>query len=260
MKNITLNKIIEAIQTYTNDDLSYYVSILRKNFSETEPIFMKNDYTSFFLDCSKIVKGWLPEVILANAYSESEGSEKLLEIWQRTNFDAGIENEILYHTKDEARHSRLFIKLLLDFNIDEISRKKINNISKNLTKIDRSKLIKVDIKTHEAHFIDEIIQINLGEIRTLVHMHFLGPVIFSLTKPERKDKTSEIIQGLANDEIIHISYAARIINNWCKDGNYIIANNIFKNRNYFFNLFTRYQTETIYNNYHNGKYPKLLEI
>src|SRR6187401_1284270 len=112
MKIPSIDEILAQLKNFSNDDLSQYTVILKDSFKQIEPVFTKPKYIDFFWHCASTVPGWIGEVVLANADVESQGSKKLLELWKSTTVNKEIEDSILFHAKDEARHSHLFVKLV----------------------------------------------------------------------------------------------------------------------------------------------------
>jgi hypothetical protein len=59
--------------------------------------------------------------------------------------------------------------------------------------------------------LDELIQMNIGEIRTRIHQLLLRPVIMIHCPPEGRAKLQRILDSLLGDETRHIEYTARLI-------------------------------------------------
>lgn len=260
MKIPSIDEILFQLKEYSNDDLSQYTSILKDSFSKVAPVFTKPKYIDFFWHCSTTVPDWIANVVLANADAESQGSKKLCDLWKSTTINKEIEDSILFHAKDESRHSHLFVKLVALAFPQSNSEDELLNIRNSLTKIKKSDLIKDSISVSDNVLLDHLIQMNMGEIRTLIHMHFLGPVIFALTPKESKGKVFDIIQGLAKDEVVHIGYTSKLIEDWCNDNNYALAKQIYNTRLLDFHKLTVSQTVDTINKYGENKYPELLEI
>ncbi len=111
MKIPSTDEILLQLKDYSNDDLSRYTVLMKDAFQQVGPIFTKPQYVDFFWHCASTVPGWIAEVVLANADAESQGAKKLVDLWKSTTIDKEIEDSILFHAKDEARHSHLFVKL-----------------------------------------------------------------------------------------------------------------------------------------------------
>ena len=260
MKIPSTDEILLQLKDYSNDDLSRYTVLMKDAFKQVEPVFTKPKYVDFFWYCASTVPGWIAEVVLANADAESQGSKKLLDLWKSTTIDKEIEDSILFHAKDEARHSHLFVKLVSIAFPESNTDGELSKIKDGLTKINSHDLVKDGVSVSNYDLLDHLVQMNMGEIRTLVHMHFLGPVIFAMTPKESKDKVYTILQGLAKDEVIHIGYTSKLIEDWCNDHNYAKAKQLYHNRLMDFHKLTISQTADTIKKYGQNQYPALLEI
>jgi hypothetical protein len=256
----TIDNILLDLKEYNDNDLSQFTGILKESFKSVQPVFTKQKYVDFFWQCASTVPGWIEQVVLANADAESEGSKKLLELWKSTTVNKEIEDSILFHARDESRHSHLFVKLVSMAFPNTYSKEDLKNQKNSLTKIKPADLQKNNEIVSDNILLDHLIQMNMGEIRTLVHMHFLGPVIYSMTPKESQDKVATILQGLAKDEVVHIGYTSKLIEDWCSDGNYELAKSLYRERLYDFHKLTVEQTEDTIKQYGQNRYPMLLEI
>lgn len=258
MKAPSINEILFQLKDFNDNDLSQFSFIATSSFEKVTPVFTKPRYVDFFWHCASTVPGWIDQVVLANAEAESQGSKKLLDLWKSTVVNKAIEDAILFHAKDESRHSHLFVKLTsVAFGRNE---EELRGIRNGLTRITSADLKKDESTVSDDVLIDNLIQMNMGEIRTLIHMHFLGPIIFAMTPKANKDKVFNILQGLAKDEIVHIGYTSKLIEDWCSDGNYQLAKEIYNRRLLDFHLLTIQQTETAVKQYGDNRFPDLLEI
>lgn len=260
MKIPSIDEILIQLKEFSNDDLSLFTPILKNSFKEIEPVFTKPKYIDFFWHCASTVPGWIGEVVLANAEAESQGSKKLLDLWKSTIINKEIEDSILFHAKDESRHSHLFVKLVSIAFPESNSDVELIKIKNSLTKISNNDLIKDKVNISDNELLDHLIQMNMGEIRTLIHMHFLGPVIYAISPDESKEKVSNILQGLAKDEVVHIGYTSKLIEDWCRDKNFGLAKSLYHDRLMDFHKLTISQTEDTIKQYGQNKYPMLLEI
>jgi hypothetical protein len=260
MKIPGIDEILLQLKEFSNDDLSRFSVILTGAFEQVNPVFTRPKYIDFFWHCATTVPGWIGDVVLANADAESIGSKKLLDLWKSTTVNKEIEDSILFHAKDESRHSHLFVKLVAIAFPESNANGELLKIRNGLTKIKKHDLVKDDLSVSDSVLLDHLIQMNMGEIRTLVHMHFLGPVIFAMTPPVCKEKVSNILQGLAQDEVIHIGYTSKLIEDWCNDNNYELAESLYRYRLMDFHKLTISQTEDTIDKYGQNNYPMLLEI
>lgn len=60
-------------------------------------------------------------------------------------------------------------------------------------------------------FLDKMIQVNLGEIRTFIQVSLLRPIMKAFSQNNHSTKIDRIVDQLLFDEVNHISYSAEII-------------------------------------------------
>lgn len=252
--------VLEAIREYLDEDLPHYTDSLVSAFAYSDPVFTRKRYGEFFWHCASTVPGWLAQVVMANAQAESEGSTKLLSLWQSVHYNDVVEDRILFHAKDESRHSRLFLELVQLAFPNSIDQTLIAHWKTKLPDIRRQSFQKSAQPIPEDQLIDHLVQMNIGEIRTRIHMYLLAPVIHAFTPAENKSRVEKILQGLVLDEVRHIGYTARLMEQWSQTGDAERVRNLYKERLWDFHLITIEQTENTVRQYGQGRFPDLLEI
>ena len=260
MNSNKLELTLELVRDYANNDLKHFTDIVRTAFTNVDPVFLRPRYDKFFWHCAGSVPGWMAQVVLANADAESDGSNKLLKLWQSVNYNEFIEEKVLFHARDEARHSRLFVKLARMAFPSLIGKKDANAKKDSLVRIKKDMLIKSEFIVNELTLIDHLVQMNMGEIRTRLHMELLGPAIHAFSPENSKSKVKAILNGLSHDAVVHISYIASLIESWCETGDKKQLLILYRNRLQDFHEFTIRQTESAVNSYGAGRFPDLLEI
>lgn len=63
----------------------------------------------------------------------------------------------------------------------------------------------------DAAVLDELIQMNIGEIRTLIHQMLMRPVLVLHCVPENRSRLENLLDGLRQDEIKHVNYTGKLI-------------------------------------------------
>ncbi|PGU19085.1 hypothetical protein [Bacillus thuringiensis] len=257
-----IEDVLLAIRNYLGEDLSYYTDSLINAFEKSDPVFIRKNYSEFFWHCASTVPGWLPRVVLANSTAESEGSSKLLSLWKTVNYNTEVEERVLYHAKDESRHSRIFLRLVQLAFPHSIDSSEIKKLDEKLTDIRNKKHEKVDYKIPEELLIDHLVQMNIGEIRTRLHMQLLAPVIHAFAPTENKLRVRRILEGLVLDEVNHIGYTAKLMESWAASGKVHreLIFNLYQRRLEDFNLVTIQETESAIHSFGQGRFPDLLEI
>lgn len=252
--------LLTAIRRYIDDDLSHYTESIVEAFSDSDPVFTRQKYGEFFWHCASTVPGWLAQVVLANAQAESEGSAKLLLLWETVGYNKEIEAKVRLHAIDESRHSRLFLQLAqlaFPFLFDPSDLEQINTLLPDVRKIEWKK---ADHQISEDLLIDHLVQMNIGEIRTRIHMKLLAPVIHAFAPEENKPRVQQILLGLLMDEVRHIGYTANLMEKWARSGDADLIRQLYKQRLQEFHLITIQQTEAAVRDFGQGRFPELLEI
>lgn len=252
-------QVLADLRAFADDDLPNYSDCLRKAFSDTEPVFVRSRYGEFFWHCATTVPGWLAKVVLANADAESGGSAKLLKLWKGIHSNSRVSNEVLAHAKDEAGHSRLFVTLARSAFPLHVSARTAAAKKKTLTHV-QARIEKSVVAFDEGHVVDHLVQMNIGEIRTRAHMHLIGPAVFNSATARKQPWVEKTLQRLGGDEVRHIGYTARLMEEWCREGYKNRIDMLYRLRLREFHSITVAQTESAVHSYGNNNYPDLLEI
>lgn len=252
--------LLEVIRDYLQADLPLYSDSLIAAFREVEPVFAGERYAEFFWHCASTVPGWIARVALTNGKAESEGSEKLFDLWQHVDYDPNAEEQVLAHAKDEARHSRIFVALTQRAFPDSFSDEYLTRFEAALPDVRKAEQVKAEGRIPEDHLIDHLVQMNIGEIRTRLHMHLFAPVIFGMAPPANKLAVRRLLEGLVRDEVRHIGYTARLMEDWARDGAEDLIRRLYASRLRTFNRITYEQTASAVHQYGQGRFPDLVEI
>ncbi len=253
--------VLAAIRMYADHDLPHYTDCLRRAFAEVEPVFARERYSEFFWHCAGTVPGWLAEVVCANARVESEGSAKLLELWRGVDYNEEVGRAVFDHAEDESRHSRVFLKLARHAFPAAVSPEVVGEMDSTLPDVRRKPHERGATRIPEGVLIDHLVQINIGEIRTRLHMHLLGPAIAAFA-PEGapRAKVERIVTSLVRDEVRHIGYTARLMETWIESGAGSHVTDLYSRRLHEFDALTVEQTEPAVKSFGQGRFPDLLEL
>lgn len=255
-----LADLLSEVRLFSDTDLPHYTDCVRKAHQKIEPVFMKARYADFFFHCASSVPGWLARVVLANADAESQGSQKLHYLWRGAISNQRVSSDVLEHARDEAGHCRMFVALVEAIFPGLYTKAALNEKRAGMFRLDHDALNAERFQLDEAELIDHLIQMNMGEIRTRIHMQLLSPVLFAFTPQDAQLSVSHTLQRLVTDEVRHINYTAQFIEAWCENGdsNRIVA--LYEDRLREFHHFTIHQTEAAVRAYGNGEFPDILEI
>jgi hypothetical protein len=255
-----VESVLGAVREFLSADCPLYTDILRRSFEVVDPVFVRPKYSDFFWHCATTVPGWLPQVVRASAEAESDGSVRLLTLWKAIDTYAEAERWILSHALDEARHSKLFLHLVALAFPQAVSPEELAITRSRLNSITKSDIVKSDSRASEEVFIDHLLKINMGEIRTRIHMHLLAPVIFNLTPVEHQAEMARILDGLDRDEVRHIAYTVQILEEWAKNGGASRMDQMYADNLHAFHHRTMQETEGALKQFGLGQFPELLEI
>lgn len=251
--------LLDGMRPYLDEDLPYFTDAVRHAFKDT-PIFARRRYAEFFWQCASTVPGWLAQNVLTNAGIESDGSAKLLLLWKGLRYDRDLENGVLEHARDESRHSRLFLQIARRAFPHTIDLAAISELDRRLPDIRRQKHEK-DMETiPEDVLMDHLVQMNIAEIRTRYHMFLMAPVICAYSPQEARATLQKILQTLAQDELRHISYTAKLLERWARSGDAKYIRELYSDRMHDFNYYTARQTEWAIQQYGDGRFPDLLQM
>jgi hypothetical protein len=223
-------------------------------------VFARPRYSDFFWHCASTVPGWLPQVVLANAAVESDGSAKLLKLWQAVDYNREVEAEVLGHANDESRHSRVFLKLARHAFPRTVDAETTDELARTLPDVRRREHEKASSRLAEDDLIDHLVQMNIGEIRTRLHMHLLAPAVASYAPDEATPKVERILTSLVRDEVRHIGYTARLMESWAEGGAAQYVRRLYDRRLRDFDAITIEQTAPAVRSYGQGRFPDLLEL
>lgn len=151
--------------------------------------------------------GWLEDSLRVNAEKEAAGAD-WLGAFASVNGDSHAAKQILRHALDEARHARIYLALLQTVFPNAKDAAKDLEALNARHPVGRVKALATASACWDGHrLLDNLIQINLVEMRTLVNQMLMRPVLRSYCG----DLAEQRMQSLLNDEVRHLSYTARII-------------------------------------------------
>lgn len=160
---------------------------------------------------------WLAASLVANAQKEGEGSRKLWRLSARAN-DPLVAEAVWRHAVDESRHARLYIAMLdaaFPNAVDDKLRPELLALSPGFGLTHKPETVPPAAR---ESVIDELIQMNLGEIRTRIHQLLLRPMISAIAAPQALPTVQRILDALLLDETRHIAYTARLIEQASRSG------------------------------------------
>jgi hypothetical protein len=196
--------------------LSGYAAALRAACQASPPPFEMGWYGHKFrtLACDP---AWLAACLVQNAQVEGDGSRKLWNLAGRAA-SPRIAGLVRQHAIDESRHARLYL-IMTDLSfpraLAEDLKEAAAQFSPRLGRGDHPPMLPPD---PDEVVLDELIQMNIGEIRTRIHQLLLRPMLLAHTKESKRPSLQRVLDSLLRDETKHIAYTAQLIEEHVQDG------------------------------------------
>jgi hypothetical protein len=201
---------IDALRQRGTESLPFYERALGEACARAQPVFGQAWYGDLYRDVSRD-PAWLSQSLIDNAAKEGEGARKLWELSGRCR-DEGIAEAIRLHALDESRHARLYVAICEVVFPDALSPKL------RVAAYALSPSFKADMHPErsadslsDTGALDELTQMNIGEIRTRIHQLLMRPVIMAHCSPVARPRLQRMLDRLLLDETKHIEYTARLV-------------------------------------------------
>jgi hypothetical protein len=197
--------------------LPFMSDVIARYMAELDPPFIQAWYGDRYRDFA-IAPEWLARSLVANAEKEADGARKLYEI-ARSSTRFSFSAEILSHAEDEARHARMYISMLGLIFPDALDAESRSAILRSFP-VHADEAAKVGGPKPRALEIlmDEIVQMNIGEIRTRLHQMLLQPIALAICPAPNSITLKNVLRRIYDDEGRHILYTACILERLANDG------------------------------------------
>ncbi len=163
-------------------------------------------------------RSWFIDSLASNTAKEAEGARRIWEMASRTE-DESVRELLCRHAVDESHHARYYVAMIdLAFpgEIGSRNRERLMALAPPYRSQDRPEM--QDARTPAEGTLDELIQMNIGEIRTRVHQLLLRPVISAYCPQENRGRLTKLLDSLLQDETRHVAYTARLIDKAVEQG------------------------------------------
>ena len=184
-------------------------SALTEAYDVVPPPYGEDWYGELFREYAQRPQ-WLADILVLNARKEADGARQLWAFAGRIT-DLSIKDRVKQHAVDEARHARFYISMLgLMFPESAAPDllQELRTIAPDFTMNDEPPA--GEPASIEA-MMDEIIQMNIGEVRTLINQMLMRPGVAAFTDEANRDRAVKLLDSLGDDEARHISYTADVI-------------------------------------------------
>jgi hypothetical protein len=236
--NVVAELAVKALRARGGAAWPHYRDALITACQKAPPPFGTPTYGEIYRDAA-MDPCWMALSLVKNAEGEGEGSRHLWDLAACTP-DARIAAQVKAHAIDESRHSRAYVAMLdLAFpglGDDEFHAQLIA-LSPGYTQ--RSLLEPHEGSAYASPItLDDLIQMNIAEIRTLVHHVLQRPVLLRYCAPGRRRRLARVLDSLRQDEIGHIAYTAALIEESAQRGKAGAAKRLMQERMSDFNAIT----------------------
>ncbi len=206
---VSVPKMIAERAPHLPTNRPHFWSSFVSTWNEVEPPYGQAWYGDLFRTMSYDLE-WLARLLIVNAKKEADGSRQLWALSGRIDNPVWRE-KVRQHAIDESRHAKFYIAMLELAFPDAASGeqfRKLRAISPGYKSSDPSP---AGSSTSDISLLDEIIQMNIGEVRTLINQMLMRPVLDVIAPAENRRKLLALIDELGEDELAHVSYTADLI-------------------------------------------------
>ena len=220
MNNIS-DLVVHYLQRYNCHVSEEYIAVLREASEIHPPPHAQAWYGNMYRQYARKPE-WFANSLILNAFEEGNGSKQVWQFWQRVA-NQDFAKRIHDHSIDESRHSKMFatlVNILFPMSLDEELRTQLKSICPEYSQENYPLTTPVSAKEvmDESLVMDELIQINLLEIRALILQLLLRPVLQTYAKPEDVAKVTRMSDQFIFDETKHIEYSAYCMGEYMKWG------------------------------------------
>jgi hypothetical protein len=236
--NIAAELTLESLRVHYGAAGPHYRDALTTACRKAPPPFGTKNYKKIYRDVAKN-PNWMVVSLIQNAQGEGEGSGHLWDLATSTP-DPRVAAQVKAHAIDESRHAKAYLAMLdLTFPgvVESEFRAKLTSLSPGYTQRSR-------FEPHagspyaSAVTLDDLIQMNIAEIRTLVHHLIQRPMLLSYCAPERRHRLALLHDRLRLDEARHIGYTAALIEEFAQRGKADAVKRLMQERMNDFNAIT----------------------
>lgn len=209
--NIVAESTVISLRQLGTPRCPLYEKALTDACNQHAPPFGMAEYGNVFREAAKD-PAWLAESLIANAGAEGDGANRLWDLSAST-IDSDVANQVRRHSVDESRHARWYVAILdLVFPeaVDPALRPHVDALSPGFSSSTKKPARE---RSHFAHEVtlDDLIQMNIAEIRTRIHHLLQRPMLLAHCHPDKRARLVQILDRLLHDETKHIAYTAELI-------------------------------------------------
>lgn len=198
-----------ALEAFGASSCSDYLAVVGSAATAAPAPYLTNDYVNEYRRRA-CEPSWMCACLLANAVKEADGATQLAQFAGRIpEHLAHVRNSVVSHANDEAKHARVFLRLLsLAFPDAELSEDLAAQLEVHLPAPSLVAHLSDRAPYTDQQVLDELCQINIGEVRTRINQLIIEPVLVAHAPDGAKERIQSIIRKLLADEQQHIAYTA----------------------------------------------------
>jgi hypothetical protein len=154
--------------------------------------------------------GWLAVSLVANAEKEGEGARKLWLLASRAG-DPDVAEQARRHALDESRHALVYLAMLdtvFPGSVRGRDYARLRELSPRYRAGDKPRRMS---RAPRRRVLDELIQMNIGEIRTRLNQFLLAPAARRYCPARGRRRLARMLSALLADETRHIAYTAQLL-------------------------------------------------
>lgn len=202
---------VAALHELGFEPMPRYEAALAEACRRHTPLFGLRAYGDTYREVA-VDPYWMATSLVTNAEREGDGAGRLWSLAACTD-DPAVAAEIKRHALDESRHARWYVSLLhLVFPgaVDDSLAGHLHDLSPGYSQREQPVPVPGSPYAH-AVTVDDLIQMNIAEIRTRIHHLLMRPILQAHCAPAARDRIAPILERLLVDETKHIGYTARLI-------------------------------------------------
>jgi hypothetical protein len=236
--NIAADLTLEALRVHGVAGWPHYRDALVTACRKAPPPFGTKAYQKIYRDVASD-PNWMAISLVQNAQGEGEGSRHLWDLAASTP-DVRVAAQVKAHAIDESRHAKAYVAML-DLTFPDIAD---NELHAQFASLSPGYSQRSRFEAHKgspyasAVTLDDLIQMNIAEIRTLVHHLIQRPMLLAYCAPERRDRLARLHDRLQLDEGRHIGYTAALIEEFANRGKADAVKRLMQERMSDFNAIT----------------------
>lgn len=207
--NVVAEITLEALEQHQLGPLERYRQCLRTTFEAHPPPFSAAWYGERFRELARN-REWFANIIVGNASTEGWGASKLWHLAGKTH-EEHVSVLIQQHARDEARHSRIYARmvgLVFPGTVTEALQNEFKTLAPTFRSGEKPEVLPP--YTHND-VLDNLLQMNVAEIRTMVNQLLARPVLLAYCPEEVRPQVTRMLDRLMWDETRHVGYTAQLV-------------------------------------------------